>query len=57
MEQEVLMLLSRGLTGPEVARLRGVSKETLRSQLKSLLHKTRCGNQNELLNLLFNLSV
>jgi len=57
MEQEVLMLLSCGLTGPEVARLRGVSKETLRSQLKSLLHKTRCGNQNELLNLLFNLSV
>lgn len=55
-EQDVLALLSRGLTGAEVARLRGVSVETGKSQIKALLHKTSTNNQNELLNLLFNLS-
>lgn len=55
-EQDVLGLLSRGLTGAEVARLRGVSIETGKSQIKTLLRKTSTNNQNELLNLLFNIS-
>lgn len=55
-EQEVLTLLSRGLTGAEVSRMRGVSCETGKSQIKTLLRKTHTSNQNELLNLLFNLS-
>lgn len=55
-EQDVLTLLSRGLTGAEVARLRGVSLETVKSQIKTLLHKTGTNNQNDLLNLLFNIS-
>lgn len=55
-EQDVLTLLSRGLTGAEVARLRGVSVETGKSQIKMLLHKTGTNNQNDLLNLLFNIS-
>ncbi|MFM5600542.1 hypothetical protein ACET7H_13000 [Aeromonas veronii] len=55
-EQDVLTLLSRGLTGAEVARLRGVSIETGKSQVKTLLRKTNTNNQNDLLNLLFNIS-
>lgn len=47
-EIAVLNLLLRGLDGAEVARVRGVSKETVKSQLKQILHKTNSRHQNQL---------
>lgn len=48
-ELKVLNMLAQGLDGSEVARRRNVSKETVRSQIKHILHKTGCRHQNELL--------
>ncbi|WP_205729133.1 helix-turn-helix transcriptional regulator [Ferrimonas sediminicola] len=48
-ECQVLQLLARGMDGSEIARHRGVSKETVKSQIKSLLHKTNSRHQNHLL--------
>ncbi|SDJ82296.1 regulatory protein, luxR family [Ferrimonas sediminum] len=48
-EKQVLNLLMEGLDGSEIADHRGVSKETVKSQLKSLLHKTDSRHQNQLL--------
>ncbi|WP_261886832.1 helix-turn-helix transcriptional regulator [Vibrio pomeroyi] len=48
-EFDVLELIIKGLTGSEVAQIRGVSKETVRTQIKSILHKTQCKNQNQLI--------
>ncbi|PMG99714.1 helix-turn-helix transcriptional regulator [Vibrio lentus] len=48
-ETDVLDLIIRGLTGSEVAQIRSVSKETVRTQIKSILHKTQCKNQNQLI--------
>lgn len=48
-ESDVLDLLIKGLTGSEVADIRNVSKETVRTQIKSILHKTQCRNQNQLI--------
>lgn len=48
-ELSVLNMLAQGLDGSEVARRRNVSKETVRSQIKHILHKTGCRHQNELL--------
>ncbi|WP_261836877.1 helix-turn-helix transcriptional regulator [Vibrio ishigakensis] len=47
-ESDILELLVSGLNGPEIANLRSVSKETIKSQIKSILHKTQCRHQNEL---------
>jgi DNA-binding CsgD family transcriptional regulator len=51
---EALLAVSlvRGLSLKQAARARGVSYETARTQLKSLLRKTDCGNQGDLLKLL-----
>jgi DNA-binding CsgD family transcriptional regulator len=48
-ELQVLELLTQGLDGSEIARRRGVAKETVRSQIKQLLHKTQCRHQNQLI--------
>ncbi|WP_185826853.1 helix-turn-helix transcriptional regulator [Shewanella canadensis] len=48
-ENQVLHLLIGGESGSEIARIRNVSKETIKSQIKSLLHKTGTRHQNELL--------
>ena len=48
-ELDVLELIIKGLTGSEVAQVRSVSKETVRTQIKSILHKTQCKNQNQLI--------
>ncbi|HDY7736509.1 TPA: helix-turn-helix transcriptional regulator [Vibrio vulnificus] len=48
-ELEVLSLLAQGMDGSEVARYRSVSKETVRSQIKRILHKTGCRHQNQLI--------
>lgn len=47
-EHDVLDMLISGLNGPEIAEKRLVSKETIKSQIKSILHKTQCRHQNEL---------
>lgn len=52
-ECQVLHLLSKGMDGSEIAQYRNVSKETVKSQIKSLLHKTHCRHQNELLSRLY----
>lgn len=44
--------LVRGLSLKQAARARGISYETARTQLKSLLRKTDCGKQGDLLKLL-----
>ncbi len=54
-EKEVLFLLSKGMTGTEIADCRNVSKETIRSQIKSLLLKTGSHSQNELITMLFHI--
>ncbi|BBL92442.1 hypothetical protein VroAM7_50950 (plasmid) [Vibrio rotiferianus] len=48
-ELTVLNMLAQGLDGSEVAQKRNVSKETVRSQIKQILHKTGCKHQNQLL--------
>lgn len=48
-ETQVLRLLLQGLDGSEIAHRRGVSKETVKSQIKALLHKTDCRHQNQLI--------
>jgi len=48
-EFNVLELLIKGFTGPEISSIRNVSKETVRTQIKSILHKTHCHNQNQLI--------
>ena len=48
-ELDVMELIIKGLTGSEVAQVRSVSKETVRTQIKSILHKTQCKNQNQLI--------
>ena len=55
-ESQVLHLLSDGMDGSEIAHYRNVSKETVKSQIKSLLHKTHCRHQNELLSRLLELT-
>ncbi|MDB1123389.1 helix-turn-helix transcriptional regulator [Vibrio algarum] len=48
-ELEVLGHLVEGLDGSEIAFRRRVSKETVRSQIKQLLHKTQSKHQNHLI--------
>ncbi|AJR05721.1 LuxR family transcriptional regulator [Photobacterium gaetbulicola] len=48
-ERQVIQLLSRGYDGSEITQFRGVSKETTKSQIKSILHKLECKHQNHLL--------
>ncbi|WEM44120.1 helix-turn-helix transcriptional regulator (plasmid) [Photobacterium sp. DA100] len=48
-ERQVIQLLSKGYDGSEITQLRGVSKETTKSQIKSILHKLECKHQNQLL--------
>lgn len=48
-EFNVLELLIKGFTGPEISSIRNVSKETVRTQIKSILHKTQCHSQNQLI--------
>ncbi|OBT22170.1 hypothetical protein A9266_08710 [Vibrio tasmaniensis] len=48
-EFNVLELLIKGFTGPEISSIRNVSKETVRTQIKSILHKTHCHSQNQLI--------
>ncbi|MDF2152569.1 helix-turn-helix transcriptional regulator [Vibrio sp. CAU 1672] len=48
-ENQILHLLARGYSGSEIAQLRQVSKETIRSQIKQLLRKTGCKHQNQLI--------
>ncbi|USD36167.1 helix-turn-helix transcriptional regulator [Ferrimonas sp. SCSIO 43195] len=55
-ERQVLNLLMEGLDGSEIADYRGVSKETVKSQLKSLLHKTDSRHQNQLLHRAYTLT-
>lgn len=52
-ELSVLSLLAQGFDGSEVAKMRNVSKETVRSQIKQILHKTDCRHQNQLLSRYF----
>ena len=47
-ESRVLGLLMRGMDGGEISEYRGVSHETVKSQIKSLLHKSGCRHQNQL---------
>ncbi len=48
-EHNVVSLLAQGYDGSEITAIRGVSKETTKSQIKSILHKTGCRHQNQLL--------
>lgn len=48
-ELSVLNMLAQGMDGSEVAMRRNVSKETVRSQVKCILHKTGCRHQNQLI--------
>ncbi|MCL1035739.1 helix-turn-helix transcriptional regulator [Shewanella submarina] len=48
-ESRVMSLLMKGMDGGEISELRGVSHETVKSQIKSLLHKSGCRHQNHLL--------
>lgn len=51
-EAELAARLARGATLAEAARARGISAETARTQLKSVLGKTGCAGQAELARLL-----
>ncbi|MCG9731128.1 helix-turn-helix transcriptional regulator [Shewanella sp. Isolate13] len=48
-EYQVLSLLMGGHSGSDIADIRRVSKETVKSQIKSVLHKTGSKHQNQLL--------
>lgn len=48
-EHNIVSLLAKGYDGSEITSIRGVSKETTKSQIKSILHKTGCRHQNQLL--------
>ncbi|NOH97736.1 helix-turn-helix transcriptional regulator [Vibrio sp. 99-70-13A1] len=48
-ELEVLKLILQGWSSTEVANIRQVSKETVRSQIKSILNKSQCNSQNQLI--------
>lgn len=48
-EYQVLSLLISGHSGSDIADIRNVSKETIKSQIKSVLHKTGSKHQNQLL--------
>lgn len=48
-EHHIVQLLAKGYDGSEITAMRGVSKETTKSQLKSILRKTGCRHQNQLL--------
>lgn len=52
-ERQVIQLLSKGYDGSEITQFRGVSKETTKSQIKSILHKLDCKHQNHLLHKLY----
>lgn len=52
-ERQVILLLSKGYDGTEITHFRGVSKETTKSQIKSILHKLDCKHQNHLLHKLY----
>ncbi len=52
-ERNILLLLSEGLNGSEIAELRAVSQETVRSQIKQLLRKTGSRHQNQLISRFF----
>ncbi|WP_137373829.1 helix-turn-helix transcriptional regulator [Vibrio gallaecicus] len=48
-EGDVLKLILQGWSSTEVANIRQVSKETVRSQIKSILNKSQCNSQNQLI--------
>ena len=52
-ERQVIQLLSKGYDGSEITHFRRVSKETTKSQIKSILHKLDCKHQNHLLHKLY----
>ncbi|OLQ80519.1 hypothetical protein BIT28_15705 [Photobacterium proteolyticum] len=52
-EHNVVSLLAQGYDGSEITAIRGVSKETTKSQIKSILHKTGCRHQNQLINKIY----
>ena len=54
-EAMVCQYLAEGFTTREIADKRGVSYETIRSQVKSVLHKTRCQRRSDLIRLLVRL--
>lgn len=47
-ETTVAELIIRGYTNAEIAEIRGVAFETVRSQVASLLHKTGCRHRSEM---------
>ncbi len=47
-EREVVALLTMGKTNPEIARLRGVSRFTVKNQVAGILAKTGCHRRTEL---------
>jgi DNA-binding CsgD family transcriptional regulator len=48
-ETEVVKLVIQGLRPAEVAARRSVSVNTVKTQIKSILHKTRCSNQSDII--------
>lgn len=55
-EKELLLLLSKGYSSGDIADMRRVKVETVRSTLKSVFKKTDCHSQSELLLLLQSIS-
>jgi len=50
-EAEICRLVIQGMTGKEIARRRNVSYETVKSQVRSVLSKTKCKRRTELIKL------
>jgi DNA-binding CsgD family transcriptional regulator len=48
-ETEVVKLVIQGIRPAEVAARRSVSVNTVKTQIKSILHKTRCSNQSDII--------